>query len=504
MLLVLLTIVVVTCITYLYLRPLIDNLLYSVPHQPKYVHSYIPLIGFGLRLAKDPIDFVRSFYMKYGKTFVISMASKRWVYMYDEQTYLTKVLKSSELSIEEFLVDFTVAGLNTSRQCVANEDIQQIQLKQYHHYLVGKELEVLNKRVHDSLKRSISNDAKSMQNDRTKVVNFFDFFGELMLYAGCEGLFGKTFTDEQRNATPNFYRLFEDFDESIRLNVFCIPFRTLLHKSLYDNRRTFIKRFYSLKRNNGESNLIHAREELYRSDQYKHLFTEYDIAALQAAFLWAAVANTAPMGCWSLMDLFLHPEAFAAVKRELEENIPASSAASVYDKETLAKLKILESCIHDTIRRVSNGISTRQAMTNTTIECSDKSKIGLRKGDMLIYPTFLKHFDPDLFGPNPYEYQYDRYVKRPHHSKVPSVMLFGCGPHTCPGRYWAINEIKIYVALVIQHMNIEFINITEQDKADFRKKLPYDYTKIVSSGGPKKVHKHKFDIKYSYKNTNID
>ncbi len=64
----------------------------------------------------------------------------------------------------------------------------------------------------------------------------------------------------------------------------------------------------------GESALIHAREEFYRSDKYKHLFTEYDIAALQTGILWAAVANTAPMSCWSVVDLFLHPEALEAVK----------------------------------------------------------------------------------------------------------------------------------------------------------------------------------------------
>ena len=497
MLLILFTVFVVTWITYLYLKPLINNLFPSVPDEPVYVHSYTPLIGFGLKLFKDPIEFVRLLYLKYGKTFVISIASKRWVYMYDEQTYLTKVLKSSVLSIDEFLLNFTVSALDISRQGLANRDVQQMQLKQFHQYLVGAELEILNKRVYDSLKRS-------MKRDATKIVNFFDFFGELMLHAGCEGLFGETFTNEQQNSVPNFYQLFQDFDESIRLNVFRIPFRTLLYRSIYNNRLTYIKRFYSLKLNNEESSLIRAREELYRSNEYKHLFTEYDIGAIQAGFLWAAVANTAPMSCWSVVDLLLHPEALEAVKKELEEHIPPSSTASIYDREVLGRLKILDSCIHESIRRISNGISTRQAMTNTTVQCLDKTRIGLRKGDMLIYPTFLKHFDPELFGPNPYEYQYDRFVKRSNQSKTPSVMLFGCGTHACPGRYWAINEIKILVAMIIQHMDIQFVNMTEEDKADFRRRLPYDYSKVVSGGGPKKGYGHKFNIKYSYKNIDTD
>jgi oxysterol 7-alpha-hydroxylase len=503
MLLILLTIIIVALITYFYLKPLIDNLFYSVPYEPKYIHSYIPFIGFGLEMYKDPIEFIRSFYLKYGKTFVLYLRSKRWVYLYDEQTYLTKVLKSPDLSINEFLIDIVVTGLNVSRQCIANEDIQQLQFKHYHQYLFGDELEVLNKRVHDSLIESMKLDAKTIEDNQSKIVNFFDHFSEFMLYAGCEGLFGHSFVTEQRNAAPNFYKLFQNFDEAYKLSIFRVPFRSILYKSIFENRLEFIRRFSSLKLNNGESNLINAQEELFRSDKYKHLFTEYDIGALQASMLWAAVSNTAPMSCWTVVDLLLHPEALEAVKQELKENI-SSSSTLIYDKEILAKLKILESCINESIRHVLSVASMRQAMRNTTVECLDNTKIGLRKGDMLVYPAFMKHFDPNIFGPNPYGYQYDRFVKKDNQPKAPSVMLFGCGIYMCPGRYWAINEIKMLVALIIQHMDIEFINMTEQDKDDYRKKLPYDYTKYVSSGGPKKGYEHKFDIKYSYKNFDVE
>ena len=504
MLFILLTVFVVALLTYLYLKPLIDNLLYQVVDEPVYIHSYTPLLGFALKLFKDPIEFIRSFYVKYGKTFVLNVATKRWVFMYDEQTFLTKVLKSPDLSIEEFLVDFTHDTFGVDRQCLTNEEINETQLKQYHQYLTGSELEVLNKRVHDSLIRSMKDDAKALQSDPNKVVNFFDLFGEFMLYAGCDGLLGENFTNEQRNATPNFYRLFQDFDYSLKLGMLHIPFQRFFYKSIMESRALLLKRFYNLKLNNGESSLVRAREELYRSDKFKHLYREHDIAALQLGILWAAVANTAPLSCWSVVDLLLHPEALEAVKQELAENIPTSSPHSIYEKDTLAKLKILESCVNESIRRILNVTSSRQAMTNTTIECLDKSKIGLRKGDTLMYPAFLKHFDPDLFGANPYEYQYDRFVKRPNQPKAPSIMVFGCGTHMCPGRYWAINEIKILVALIVQHMDFEFINITEEDKTEFRKKLPFDYTRIVGSGGPKKGYEHKFDVKYSYKNLDLN
>ena len=111
-----------------------------------------------------------------------------------------------------------------------------------------------------------------------------------MLYTGCDSL----------------------FDQSFKYGIFRIPFWKIFYRSVYENRRQFVDRFSSLKLNNGESKL------LFRSDAYEHLFTEYDIAALQSSILWAAVANTAPLCCWSVVDLLLHSDAFEAVKQFVE------------------------------------------------------------------------------------------------------------------------------------------------------------------------------------------
>jgi cytochrome P450 len=493
------TVLIVTWLTYVVFKPLICGLFYAVPYEPTYIHSYMPLIGFGQQMFNEPIEFVRSLYERYGKAFAICLASKRWVYLYDEQTYLTKVLRSTDLSIDEFFTDILVNGLNIRRQCATNETIQKLQLQHYHQYLVGINLEILNRRVHDSLLSSMQFDCKQFEHvNQWQQGNLFELFGEFMLLAGTEGLFGHTFTMEQRQQQPNFYRLFQDFDHAYRLGVFGIPLRTYIYRHVFRNRNEFIRRFSSLTLNQDESQLIHVREELFRSDEYKHLFSEYDIGALQASLLWAAVANTAPMSCWTIVDLFLHPQALQAVNDEF--NRCRQTSMPIYDREFLSQLKILDSCIQETMRRIMSSVSTRQAMTNTTIECSDKTKIGLRKGDMLIYPAFLKHFDVNLFGPNPYEYQYDRFVRKLRTNKMPSLKLFGYGKHTCPGQQWAINEIKILVLLILQHMDIQFVQLTDIDQHNYRKKLPYDYSKWVSSGGPKKGHENKFLIRYSYKN----
>ncbi len=54
----------------------------------------------------------------------------------------------------------------------------------------------------------------------SKIVNLFDHFGEWMLYAGAEGLYEHLFVTEQRNDLPNFYKLFQEFEQAFKLNVF--------------------------------------------------------------------------------------------------------------------------------------------------------------------------------------------------------------------------------------------------------------------------------------------
>lgn len=148
MLLVLFTVIIDASILYFYLKPFIDTIFYSVPNEPKYIHSYVPLVGHAI---------------------------KRWVYFYDEQAYRTHPLPSMEWV---FIVNV-----------LPMKKFKNSFKKKLHQYLVRDELEILNKRVFDSLIRSMKYDAKLIHTNPNKTVDFFDLFGEFMLYASCDSLF---------------------------------------------------------------------------------------------------------------------------------------------------------------------------------------------------------------------------------------------------------------------------------------------------------------------------
>ena len=86
-------------------------------------------------------------------------------------------------------------------------------------------------------------------------------------------------------------------------------------------------------------------------------------------------------------------------------------------------------------RPVTTCASTGAAATNVT---TTNNK--LRKGDRVaIFPPLLHH-DPARVGPHPEEFQLDRYLAR---SGTP-LMPFGGGISLCPGRKFALREIKAF------------------------------------------------------------
>jgi cytochrome P450 len=55
---------------------------------------------------------------------------------------------------------------------------------------------------------------------------------------------------------------------------------------------------------------------------------------------------------------------------------------------------------------------------------------------------------------------------------------FGFGKHACPGRFFAINEMKIFMAYLIQHYDVEFIMERPEPVSVIWLKYPLDKVKI--------------------------
>jgi len=148
-------------------------------------------------------------------------------------------------------------------------------------------------------------------------------------------------------------------------------------------------------------------------------------------------------------------------------------------REDMKKMIKLESCIYETIRLTAGVTLIRQCIEDTDITLDSGNSYKIRKGDRILYPTgFEWLYDTDYFGDDLDKFKWDRFlVKDKYCLKSSSDFVkngkrsviawapFGAGESLCPGRHFAVNEIKVFVAHVIQNLDLE-LNVNCEAKLD--------------------------------------
>jgi cytochrome P450 len=192
----------------------------------------------------------------------------------------------------------------------------------------------------------------------------------------------------------------------------------------------------------------------------------YDAAVSQLSLSLGAIHTTSDMLTQVLYDICGHSD----LVDELRQEVLTVIAAEGWQKTTLYKLKLMDSVLKESQRVKPIGIGTYAPHTGTTsanesatmhrlaektVKLSDGTVIpknanlivsSQRMWDESIYPS------PDKFDP----YRFLRLRETPGHetsaqfvSPSPDHMGFGFGKHSCPGRFFAANEIKIALCHIL-------------------------------------------------------
>jgi cytochrome P450 len=104
----------------------------------------------------------------------------------------------------------------------------------------------------------------------------------------------------------------------------------------------------------------------------------------------------------------------------------------------------------------------RKAMKDFTF--SDGTLIP--KGTFVAVPSYAMHHDENIYA-DPHEFQGARFEKMrgqlspgeaARHQMIstnPEYLLFGYGRHACPGRFFAVNELKVILSHVVVHYDVK-------------------------------------------------
>ncbi|KAJ1335086.1 cytochrome P450 monooxygenase 2 [Microdochium nivale] len=220
----------------------------------------------------------------------------------------------------------------------------------------------------------------------------------------------------------------------------------------------------------------------------------YDSGLMQLTLAAVAIHTTTDLLTETMLRLAQEPELVEELRAEIKSVLLADGA---WTKAGMANLKLLDSAIKEAqrLRPILSANMLRRVMAPTPVP-GHEGRV-FPKGSQLIVSTHYRH-DPNTY-PEPLKYNGRRFAdmradpnldkKLPVHlvSTGPTSLSFGHGVHSCPGRFFAANEVKVALC----HMLVKYdwamenpgedispfmsgfsLNVNTTAKLRFRKRTP--------------------------------
>ncbi|KAM4605393.1 cytochrome P450 7B1 [Polymixia lowei] len=294
--------------------------------------------------------------------------------------------------------------------------------------------------------------------------SMYEFCSSVMFEATFLTMYGKPAHASRHSGMSDLREDFIKFDNMFPLLIARIPIWLLGRtKAVREKLLTFLvpQRMSCWSE---ISQFIMKRSQLF--EQYD-LLGDIDKAAHHLAILWASVGNTVPATFWAMYYLVSHPAALQAIRQEIHTVLGLSGAEDVTDisltREQLDQLLYLESAISESLRLSSASMNIRVVQEDFSLQLEGERSVAVRKGDIIaLYPQSM-HMDPEIYQ-EPERYRYDRFMEdgrektdfyKDGQRLKYYLMPFGSGSTMCPGRYFAVNEIKQFLCLLLLNFDLE-------------------------------------------------
>jgi cytochrome P450 len=181
--------------------------------------------------------------------------------------------------------------------------------------------------------------------------------------------------------------------------------------------------------------------------------TDVEVAGNVMTMLLAGEDTTANTLAWMIYLLHRHP---AALQRAQAETRALGADSAAFTTEQMAGLDYLEACAHETMRlKPVAPFQVVEALRDTVI-AGVRVPAGtgvwcVMRGDSVD----ARHFpNPGAFEPHRWLNEGEANAAHNASSAKRVSMPFGGGPRVCPGRYLALLEIKMAMAMLLTHFDI--------------------------------------------------
>lgn len=199
------------------------------------------------------------------------------------------------------------------------------------------------------------------------------------------------------------------------------------------------------------------------ADQGDSGLNDTDVAGNVLTMLLAGEDTTANSLAWLLALLWNNPAVMQKLQNEVRANF---SPDTPYTIEGLNALDYMDACINESMRlKPVAPLLPLQADRDTVI---DDIQI---PANTIIFGLFRRDSMDDQLIPNAAQFDPDRWLNQQGETGqgINSVkrisMPFGAGPRICPGRYLALLEMKIALAMMFTRFDIDSITTPDGQEA---------------------------------------
>ncbi|XP_063155386.1 cytochrome P450 7A1 [Candoia aspera] len=451
------------------------------PGEPPLENGMLPYLGCALQFGANPLKFLRERQKKHGPTFTCQLAGKYVHFLTDPFSYHALMQQGRNLDWKKF--HFATSAKAFGHSSIDPDDgfTTENMHQTFTRTLQGNALILLSEAMMENLHYvMVESSAEKMNSNDWVTDKLYGFCCRVMFESGFLTLFGtecNTHHDKvlsfnqqaQRAHILSVLENFMEFDQIFPALVAGVPIH--LFKNAYSAREKLAEALLheNLKKRENVSELISLR--MYLNDTMS-TFDDKEKAKTHVATLWASQANTIPATFWTSFYLIRNPSAMKAALKEAQrvlenagQKICSSRKPISLNRKQLDDMPILDSIIKEALRLSSASMTVRVAKKDFVLQLGSNS-YNIRKNDIIaLYPQLL-HFDPEIYS-DPMTFKFDRYLGENGEEKTfyrngrklkYYYMPFGTGLAKCPGRLFAINEIKQFLTVLLSYFEVELID----------------------------------------------
>ncbi|NXH61836.1 CP8B1 hydroxylase, partial [Rhabdornis inornatus] len=450
--------------------------------EPPLDKGTVPWLGYLLEFQKDSSEFLKRMQKKHGDVFTVLIGGYYFTFVMDPFCFGTIVKESrSKLDFMTNAVQLVLRVFGYKPTEATHNIVHTSSTK----HLMGDGLTDLIQATMESFRKLLLFNLSSGEKRVWQEENLFHYCYNIVFRAGYLALYGtepprgagdKEKAEEQDRLHSD--QVFQEFRKYDRLFP-RLAFALLPPKDKREAER--LKRHFwntlSVKKVWQKDNIsgwISDQDQLLAENG----IPEYMRNRFMFMLLWASQGNTGPTAFWLLLYLLKHPEALQAVRDEVDkvsresgQEVKAGSPPVTVTRDMLNQTPLLDSALEETLRLVAAPMLVRAVLEDTSLRTSSGTELTLRKGDRVaLFPRISVQMNPEIHE-EPHKFKYDRFVNPDgtrkdfyrNGKKLKFVnMPWGAGVSTCPGRFFATAEMKLFVFLMLSHFDLELVDEEEE------------------------------------------